>query len=143
MDINLFRNHLAKNQKSELSESVEIIDDTQRPKGYTTLGDAYIAFRSSNFRDRSLFLPDKNDKANFSASELKNVFRWYHQDNPKMQFRDGGLIKIDLKKGTIQFTNDDRFVKAGGTSLPNSVWGPPIRIVRFRYNSKEALEHAR
>lgn len=142
MDTSLFKKHLLSTQKI-LSESVEIIDDTQRPKGYTTLGDAYIAFRSFNFRDRSLFLPDKNDKANFSASELKNVFRWYHQDNPSMQSRGSGLIKIDLSKGTAQFVNNDKFEDAGGTSLPNSVWGPPIRIVRFRYNSKEALAHAK
>jgi len=139
MDTSLFKKHLLSTQK-KLSESVEIIDDTQRP----SIGDAYIVFRSySGFRDRSLFLPDKNDKAVFSASELKNVFRWYHQDNPSMQSRGSGLIKIDLSKGTAQFVNNDKFEDAGGTSLPNSVWGRPLKIVRFRYKNKEALAHAK
>ena len=138
MDLNIFRNHLANTQK--ITESVEVVDDSERPLGSGSVKhDAYIVFRNSSFRDRSLWLPNDTDRSIFSSAELKNVFRWYHQDNPK---REGGLVKVDLKRGTAKFINKDKFEKMGGDKLPDSVWGGEVRIIRFRHRVKDALKHA-
>ena len=140
MDINIFRKHLANFQKNTISESVEVVDDSQRPVGNAEKNDAYIVFQNSVIKDRSLWLPDRNDQSVFSRSELKNVFRWHHGDNTK---NEGGLVKIDLKRGIAQFINKDKFEKMGGSKLPNSVWDRPLKIVRFRHRVKKALDHAK
>ena len=135
MDINLFRNHLAK-----LSEATQIIDKTDK-RGINGAA-AYLDVLNAGFASRSLWLPDKSDVAFFGASELKKVYRFYVNDNPTGHgnYSGSGLVRVDLAAGTVQTLDQEKYVKSGQKLIP-SVWGRPYKIKSFTVFDKAVLSH--
>jgi hypothetical protein len=119
--------------KEFISEKVELVFKSGR--GYNN-SVAHIAFSNKGISDRSIFLPSINDKSVWSSSDLKDVFRWYGNDDPKD--KRTGLIKIDVSKGTVKFIDDKKYIK-NNEDLSKDVWGREYKLNKIVVFDKSAL----
>lgn len=135
MDINIFRKFLG-----TITESV-IVTDKIGKRGING-ADGWIKVKNAEFKDRALWLPDDNDRSFWNSSELKGVYRFYVNDNPKNhpQFTGSGLLKLDVEAGTVQTLDKDKYMKAN-ERLNSSVWGRPYKVSEVVVFNKDFLKH--
>lgn len=133
MNINQFRRHLY-----SLTEATTIRDKTDKQGINGAHG--YLSVKNSEFKDRAIWLPDKTDKAFWSASELKKVYRFYVNDDPRNSTGGTGLIKVDLEANTVQILDQDKYLAANERLTP-SVWGRKYKIDYVTIFDKAVLAH--
>lgn len=135
MDINLFRQHLIKNQKN-ISESTDVRMKLGQASKRGQVG--WVSIKNKQTMDRALFLPDRNDKAFWSKAQLNKVYRWYRNDDPNNNTT--GLIKVDLKRGTFQYIDQSKYEK-NDEDLSKDVWSRPLKIDYVTVFDNELLKH--
>jgi hypothetical protein len=100
----------------------------------------WISFKNSGVRDRSLFPCDKDDIAYYGQANLKNVFRWYHNDNPPGHHDTtghGGLVYIDVTDNTARLSDAEKSEKVEN----QVIWGRDLAIKTVTIFDKSFLDN--
>ena len=122
-------------EKDTLLESVELRFKLGSGDGRNV---GYIAFSNKNIADRSVYMPDNNDKSVWSTSDLKKIFRWYGNDD--LNSKKTGLVKVDIDKGTARFLDDKKFVK-NNQDLSKDVWDREYKLKFINVFSRDLLKN--
>ena len=122
-------------EKDTLLESVDLRFNLGRGDGRNV---GYIAFSNKNIADRSVYMPDNNDKSVWSTSDLKKIFRWYGNDD--LNSKKTGLVKVDIDKGTARFLDDKKFVR-NNQDLSKDVWDREYKLKFINVFSRDLLKN--
>jgi len=122
-------------EKDTLLESVDLRFNLGRGDGRNV---GYIAFSNKNIADRSIYMPDNNDKSVWSTSDLKKIFRWYGNDD--LNSKKTGLVKVDIDKGTARFLDDKKFVR-NNQDLSKDVWDREYKLKFINVFSRDLLKN--
>ena len=122
-------------EKDTLLESVDLRFNLGRGDGRNV---GYIAFSNKNIVDRSIYMPDNNDKSVWSTSDLKKIFRWYGNDD--LNSKKTGLVKVDIDKGTARFLDDKKFVR-NNQDLSKDVWDREYKLKYINVFSRDLLKN--
>lgn len=86
---------------------------------------AWVSLKNSGVKDRSVFACDKEDIGFWGAADLKQVYRFWHNDDPNHGLPGGtGLMKIDATAGVLQFIDQKKYEDSGQKLF----WGPKLKI---------------
>jgi len=122
-------------EKDTLLESVDLRFNLGRGDGRNV---GYIAFSNKNIADRSVYMPDNNDKSVWSTSDLKKIFRWYGNDD--LNSKKTGLVKVDIDKGTARFLDQKKFVR-NNQDLSKDVWDREYKLKFINVFSRDLLKN--
>ena len=101
MDLNLFRKSLASKQRL-LKEGAQVVDKTNTT-GYNGCA-AFITLKYNKAESRSIWMPTSSDFSHYGRAQLKQVYRWYFNENPNNGINGGSsLVEVDIHNATVRF----------------------------------------